>query len=111
MLNILLNKKQHLYISLLVTQEELLTAQYSKISVVMFLCLIRTKFFGFCGISALVFQMAATEAGRNNFTDSAVSFVKKYNFDGLDLDWEYPTQRGGSPKDKVHQHEVLNEIY
>nr|AHB39935.1 chitinase 2 [Coptotermes formosanus] len=45
-------------------------------------------------------QMAATEAARNTFADSVVTFVQKYNFDGLDMDWEYPTQRGGTPQDK-----------
>jgi chitinase len=50
--------------------------------------------------------MAASEAGRSTFADSVVTFVQKYNFDGLDLDWEYPTQRGGTPEDKVNKHNV-----
>lgn len=45
-------------------------------------------------------EMAASEVGRSTFADSVVTFVKKYNFDGLDLDWEYPTQRGGTREDK-----------
>jgi hypothetical protein len=50
-----------------------------------------------------LFQMAATQATRNFFADSVVTFVQKYNFDGLDVDWEYPTQRGGTPEDKVNK--------
>jgi chitinase len=52
--------------------------------------------------------MAATEAGRNTFADSVVAFLQKFNFDGLDLDWEYPTQRGGTADDKVRMHDVRN---
>jgi GH18 family chitinase len=31
---------------------------------------------------------------------SYIEYFRKYNFDGLDLDWEYPTKRGGTPTDR-----------
>lgn len=37
--------------------------------------------------------MAANPERRKRFVKSALESVLKYKFDGLDLDWEYPTQR------------------
>ncbi|CAG0900587.1 unnamed protein product [Darwinula stevensoni] len=46
-------------------------------------------------------QMAADPAKRATFVTSCVDFLQKYGFDGLDMDWEYPANRGGTPADKV----------
>ncbi len=35
-------------------------------------------------------DMALTREGRTAFVDSAVALVKKYDLDGIDIDWEYP---------------------
>lgn len=48
---------------------------------------------------------ALTQASRTAFADSVVAFIKKYNFNGVDLDWEYPVGGGLStnsarPQDK-----------
>lgn len=45
--------------------------------------------------------MAKDPAERAKFVASSVDFLLKYNFDGLDFDWEYPSDRGGDPEDKV----------
>lgn len=37
--------------------------------------------------------MAADAERRKRFVKSALDFILRYKFDGLDLDWEYPTQR------------------
>ena len=34
--------------------------------------------------------MASTKENRNNFIESVVDFLTLHNFDGLDMDWEYP---------------------
>jgi len=39
-------------------------------------------------------NMAASSTTRSNFVNSAVSFLRKYKFDGIDIDWEYPTSIG-----------------
>ena len=35
-------------------------------------------------------RLVGSATSRKNFIDHVVPFIKKYNFDGLDLDWEYP---------------------
>lgn len=47
---------------------------------------------------------ASTAANRAIFAASCVEFCQTYNFDGIDLDWEYPgdTSRGGTSADKTN---------
>jgi chitinase len=39
-------------------------------------------------------DVALTAESRAKFTKSAIEFIKFFKFDGVDLDWEYPGQRG-----------------
>jgi chitinase len=49
-------------------------------------------------------EMAADEAHRKQFCQNCLNAVKKFNLDGIDLDWEYPTSSSAgissSPADK-----------
>jgi len=55
-------------------------------------------------------QVFSTAAARAKFVQDAVSFVQKYGFNGLDLDWEDPGQRGGSPTDVENFTELIKAL-
>jgi chitinase len=59
-------------------------------------------------------DIALTKASRAVFIDSVVAFIRKYQLDGLDIDWEYPGMTGiGNPfrpQDKQHYTALLKEL-
>jgi chitinase len=46
-------------------------------------------------------DLASSEANQDAFFESLITFMQRHDFDGVDLDWEYPAadDRGGIPED------------
>lgn len=59
-------------------------------------------------------DMALTRASRAQFIDSVMAFIGKYQLDGLDIDWEYPGQKGAGnafrPDDKRNYTLLLEDL-
>ncbi|XP_058053821.1 probable chitinase 10 [Anopheles bellator] len=55
-------------------------------------------------------NMANSDLLRAVFVESAATFLTRYGFDGLDVDWEYPTLRGGSVDDRVGFVKLLKDL-
>ncbi|WAR13238.1 CHIA-like protein, partial [Mya arenaria] len=56
-------------------------------------------------------KMVSSVAFRRKFVLSALAFISRYGFDGLDLDWEYPGQRGGKLSDKRNLVKLLQHLH
>lgn len=52
-------------------------------------------------------RMAENSTGRHAFVKSVMNFVRKYDLDGVDLDWEYPDDNSPSA---VHYVDLVNEL-
>lgn len=59
-------------------------------------------------------EIAASEAGRKRFADSAAAFLIRYGFDGIDIDWEFPVEGGNGiahrPEDGHNYTLLLQEV-
>nr|KAG5697192.1 hypothetical protein BaRGS_002201 [Batillaria attramentaria] len=48
-------------------------------------------------------QLVSSEENMIEFANNAIGFLRTFNMDGLDIDWEYPadTERGSIPADRI----------
>jgi chitinase len=56
--------------------------------------------------------LAANEASRKKFAENCVKLIQDYDFDGIDIDWEYPgyEDHSGTPDDTLNYSLFLKEI-
>jgi chitinase len=57
-------------------------------------------------------KMTRSQVSRKTFISSALAFAKRYKFDGIDVDWEYPADllRGGREEDLNNFLLLLQEL-
>lgn len=45
--------------------------------------------------------MVGSAENRTTFIHSALPFLRLHEFDGLDIDWQFPGENGSRPEDKL----------
>ncbi|XP_055346364.1 uncharacterized protein LOC129593893 [Paramacrobiotus metropolitanus] len=55
-------------------------------------------------------EMVSTRLKRKTFIESALRFLRKHNFDGLDINWEFPGVRGGRDADRNNFDLLVQEL-
>ncbi|CAL1532903.1 unnamed protein product [Lymnaea stagnalis] len=55
--------------------------------------------------------MIKDEGTRSTWIQNVVKYVRKYGFDGFDMDWEFPATRGSPPEDKYRFTLLMKGLY
>lgn len=54
--------------------------------------------------------MVSSDSNRNKFINNAISYLRKYSFDGVDFDWEFPIIKSGRLLDRPNYSIFLAEL-
>ena len=52
--------------------------------------------------SHLFIKTVKSETQMRQFAHNAATYLRAHNFDGIDIDWEYPAARGSGHEDKAN---------
>lgn len=55
-------------------------------------------------------KLSKKQESRRNFVKNTLDYANEFEFDGVDLDWQYPGGPSGSPHDKQNLISLLNEF-
>ncbi|XP_036357598.1 acidic mammalian chitinase-like [Octopus sinensis] len=55
--------------------------------------------------------MVASSRNRRIWIENVIKYLRKYNFDGFDMDWEFPATRGSPPEDKYRFTSLMEGLY
>lgn len=62
------------------------------------------------GLYAAWYETAEDPVKRKNFAEDSLRITKKFNLDGVDIDWEFPNHDGTRPQDKQNFVSLLQDL-
>ncbi|XP_033739595.1 putative chitinase 1 [Pecten maximus] len=62
---------------------------------------------GWATDSKLFSKTVSSEENMQHFAEEAINYLRKHDFDGLDIDWQFPATRGSPPEDVQRYYRFL----